>query len=95
MADGAGVFLRLGWNDGRNETWLFTEIDRTLTLGTSWSLRSWARKDDRVAGALIVNDLSPDHRDYLAAGGYGFLIGDGALRYGRRRSSRPTTISRS
>ncbi len=82
VADGAGVFLRLGWNDGRNETWAFTEIDRTVTLGTSWSGRAWGRKDDRVAGALIVNGLSGDHRDYLAAGGYGFLIGDGALRYG-------------
>ncbi len=29
-----------------------------------------------------MNGLSQDHRDYLAAGGYGFIIGDGALRYG-------------
>ena len=82
VADGAGVFLRLGWNDGRNETWAFTEIDRTATLGTSWSGRAWGRGKDRVAAALIVNGLSPDHRNYLAAGGYGFIIGDGRLRYG-------------
>jgi high affinity Mn2+ porin len=25
--------------------------------------------------------LSGDHRDYLASGGYGFLIGDGKLNY--------------
>jgi len=82
VADGAGVFLRLGWNDGRNETWAFTEIDRAAALGTSWSGAAWGRKADRFAGALIVNGLSPDHRDYLAAGGYGFIIGDGKLRYG-------------
>jgi high affinity Mn2+ porin len=31
--------------------------------------------------AFIVNGLSAEHRDYLAAGGYGFLIGDGRLNY--------------
>ena len=31
--------------------------------------------------AFAVNGLSDDHRDYLAAGGLGFLIGDGRLSY--------------
>ena len=33
----------------------------------------------------MVNGLSADHREYLARGGYGFIIGDGALRYGTER----------
>jgi high affinity Mn2+ porin len=82
LADDAGVFLRLGGNDGRNETWAFTEIDRTATLGVSWGGRTWGRTGDRVAAAFIANGLSSDHRDYLGHGGYGFIIGDGALRYG-------------
>ena len=81
LADDAGVFLRLGWNDGRNETWAFTEIDRTATLGLAWSGRAWGRASDRVAAAFIANGLSSDHRDYLGHGGYGFIVGDGALRY--------------
>src|SRR5262249_4049724 len=28
-----GAFARLSWNDGRNETWAFTEIDHSLALG--------------------------------------------------------------
>jgi hypothetical protein len=32
--------------------------------------------------ALVVSGLSAVHRAYLAGGGYGFLIGDGRLRYG-------------
>ena len=32
--------------------------------------------------ALVCNGLSKDHRDYLAAGGLGFIIGDGQLNYG-------------
>ena len=31
--------------------------------------------------AFIGNGLSRDHRDYLAAGGYCFIIGDGKLNY--------------
>jgi len=85
VADDAGVFLRLGWNDGRHETWAFTEIDRTATIGVSWGGRVWGRPEDRAAAALIVNGLSADHRDYLARGGLGFIIGDGALRYGTER----------
>ena len=29
----------------------------------------------------MVNGLSRDHRDYLAAGGLGFMLGDGRLNY--------------
>lgn len=31
---------------------------------------------------LVVNGLSSSHRDYLAAGGLGFILGDGQLQYG-------------
>ena len=41
----------------------------------------------QTAGAAVVfSALSAAHRAYLASGGYGFLIGDGALRYGGRKS---------
>ena len=38
--------------------------------------------DDEAGAALVVSGLSGPHRAYLAGGGYGFLIGDGALDYG-------------
>ena len=31
---------------------------------------------------MVANGISPEHQAYLAAGGYGFIIGDGALNYG-------------
>jgi high affinity Mn2+ porin len=34
---------------------------------------------------VVENRLWRDHRGYLAAGGLGFLLGDGALRYGDER----------
>ena len=30
-----GAFARLGWSDGKNQTWEFTDVDRTATVGLS------------------------------------------------------------
>jgi high affinity Mn2+ porin len=34
-----------------------------------------------VGLAAVMNGISPDHYHYLAAGGLGFILGDGRLRY--------------
>jgi high affinity Mn2+ porin len=81
LSDNLGIFLRGGWDDGHTETWAFTEIDRTIALGLSLKGMSWGRPNDVLGTAVVVNGLSKDHRDYLAAGGYGFIIGDGRLHY--------------
>ena len=76
-----GAFLRASWDDGHTETWAFTEIDRSLSVGLSLKGTSWKRDADTAGIALIANGLSEDHKDYLAAGGYGFIVGDGRLNY--------------
>jgi len=76
-----GVFAKTSYNDGHTETWFFTEIDRSLSFGAVLKGASWKRADDELGLAFIANGLSADHKDYLAAGGYGFLIGDGRLNY--------------
>lgn len=80
-----GAFARVGWNDGRTETWVFTEIDHTLSLGLSADGARWKRDGDRAGLALVMSGLSTEHRNYLAAGGLGFMLGDGALRYAPER----------
>ncbi|HTY06217.1 MAG TPA: carbohydrate porin [Gemmatimonadales bacterium] len=77
-----GAFLRGGWNDGKNEDFAFTEVDRHLSFGGQVSGHHWGRNGDILAVALLIHGLSPDHRAYLAAGGVGFLLGDGRLNYG-------------
>jgi len=77
-----GVFTRLGWNDGKTETFAFTEIDRNAVLGISKGGSAWKRPDDRVVLAFAVDGLSDPHRRYLEAGGLGFQLGDGKLNYG-------------
>jgi high affinity Mn2+ porin len=81
VSDEIGVFARWSWNDGKNEITAFTDIDASLSLGTSIKGARWGRPDDRIGLAGAINALSRDHRDYLAAGGLGILIGDGRLNY--------------
>lgn len=78
-----GFFSRLGWNDGKYATWAFTEIDNTVTTGLSIKGIKWKRPGDVFAIAAVSNGISKDHRYFLKAGGYGFIIGDGDLNYGR------------
>lgn len=77
-----GAFFRGSWNDGLNEAWAYAEIERSVTAGAVWKRPLAGRLDDEAGIAVVVNALSRDHRDYLAAGGLGFMIGDGKLRYG-------------
>lgn len=74
-----GAFARWSWDDGKTETWAFTEVDRSCTAGLSLKGTAWGRTQDRLGLAYVQNGLSRDHIEYLAAGGLGFLIGDGRL----------------
>lgn len=76
------VFARVGGNDGANESFAFTEVDHHLSAGLQLSGVRWKRRDDRFAFALVRHDIATIHRQYLAAGGIGFLLGDGGLSYG-------------
>jgi high affinity Mn2+ porin len=80
-----GIFARYGWNDGRTESFAFTEVDRNLQLGGQLAGKYWGRAKDHLAIAYVVDGLSTDHRAYLAAGGTGFTLGDGRLNYGSEK----------
>jgi len=74
-----GVFGRVGWADGRYETFDFTDVDRTASGGMSLSGKLWSRPDDTFGLATVFNGASSERIRYLAAGGLDSLIGDGQL----------------
>lgn len=76
-----GVFMRLGWNDGKTEDFAFTAIDRLASAGVSWTGAQWRRPADTVATSFTAAGISGAHAVYLAEGGLDFLIGDGKLNY--------------
>jgi hypothetical protein len=76
-----GVFLRGSWNDGKTETYSFSEIERSLALGASVRGALWHRASDASGVVWVMNGISQAHQDYLANGGLGFFIGDGRISY--------------
>ena len=77
------AFARFGWDDGRTESFAYTEVDQTFAEGIGARGTWWHRKQDRAGVAFVTNAIKKDHQNYLAAGGLGFLLGDGHLNYGR------------
>jgi len=80
-----GMFLRWGRDDGKTESFAFTEVDGVLSFGGQLAGTHWHRHDDRFGLGLVDEELSVPHREYLAAGGSGFLLGDGQLNYGQEQ----------
>ena len=76
-------FSRAGWNDGHHESFAYTEVDNTFSLGGDYRGYSWHRDHDKAGLAFVTNGISPEHAEYLKLGGLGFLLGDGNLTYGR------------
>lgn len=85
ITDDVGLFSRWSWNDGRFETLAFTDIHRSLSGGLSIKGTKWGRPDDVIGIGGAINAISQDYRDFLAAGGLGVLVGDGALNYRKER----------
>lgn len=82
LSDHIGIFFRAGYNDGKTATWAYTEIDQSAHAGLQWKGSLWKRKDDVIGIAGVINGISKPHQNFLKAGGYGFIIGDGNLTYG-------------
>ncbi len=77
------AYARWGWDNGKTESFAYTEIDSTFDQGVGVNGEQWHRKQDRAAIAFVTNGIKKDHQVYLADGGLGFLLGDGGLNYGR------------
>lgn len=77
------AFARFGWDNGKTESFAYTEVDQTFAGGLGAKGSWWHRRYDRAGVAFVTNGISKDHQIYLGDGGLGFLLGDGALRYGR------------
>lgn len=77
------AFGRFGWNEGRHESFAYTEVNQTFALGADYAGDRWHRQHDKIGLAFVTNGISGDHQEYLKLGGLGFLLGDGNLTYGR------------
>jgi high affinity Mn2+ porin len=81
------AYFRAGWNEGHKESFAYTEMNSTLSFGFELPGDSWGRKEDQIGSAFETGGISTKHREYLALGGLGFILGDGHLSYGREEVS--------
>jgi high affinity Mn2+ porin len=79
ITEDMGFFLRASLNDGSQETYEFTDMNRSVSTGFSLKGTSWQRGEDTVGVAIETSAVSRPAQSYLAAGGLGLLIGDGRL----------------
>ena len=83
LTDHLTLAARAGWNDGKTESFAYTEIEQAALVGASYDGKQWGRKNDKLGVAFSSNAIKRYHQQYLAAGGLGFILGDGNLNYGR------------
>jgi hypothetical protein len=76
------AFARVGWNEGHNESFVYTEANSSVSAGVDFSYA----KQFHSGIAFASSGISADHQNYLARGGLGFLLGDGKLTYGREQA---------
>ncbi len=68
------AFARWGWDDGKTESFAYTEVDSTFAEGVGLNGARWHCKQDRAGVAFVSNGIKKDHQEYLALGGLGFLL---------------------
>ncbi len=74
-----GLFARGGISQGSIEADAFSDINKSVSGGVSLNGAAWQRPQDTFGAAIAVNEISHAGKLYLAAGGLGIVIGDGAL----------------
>ena len=80
-----GLFARLSMSTGQYESFDFTEVERSASGGVSISGDLWGRANDQIGIGGVLNGITNAHANYLAAGGTGLILGDGALSYSGER----------
>ena len=68
VANGVGVFARIGKAAGNVETYEFTDADRSASAGVSIDGMHWHRPGDTIGAGLAVNGISAARERFLAAG---------------------------
>ena len=82
-SENARVYAQFGWNEGQHESYAYTEIDQTISVGGDYVMNRIGRPNDKIGLTFVSNAIKRDHQWYLAHGGLGFLLGDGRLNYAR------------
>ena len=59
------AFARFGWDNGKTESFAYTEVDQTFAAGLGAHGAWWHRNADRAGIAFVTNGITKDHQNYL------------------------------
>lgn len=79
LAKGVGLFARASWNDGKSESWGYTQADFSANAGLLCNPTFFAHNNDLFGVTASYNTISKGHQNYLAAGGGNFMIANNQL----------------
>ena len=77
-----GTFARASVQAGQYEEFSFTQVQQSFSAGLVLAGARWGRESDVIGLGMVINGIFKQEQAYLAAGGAGIIIGDGALNYG-------------
>jgi high affinity Mn2+ porin len=72
-------FGRLGWSDGGNESFTYTQVVGTLQLSGFAKGSAWRHRNGRTGAVFVANGIVAAHQQHLA-------LGDGGLHYGLEKT---------
>ena len=67
------AFARFGWDNGKTESFAYTEVDQTFARGPRCTRGVVAPQQDRAGIAVVTNGICKDHQQYLHTGRTGFF----------------------
>jgi len=82
IASDLGMFARASVQNGQYEEFAFTQVQESVSAGVVLTGAQWGRDNDAVGLGVVADGIFKQEQAYLAAGGTGIIIGDGALNYG-------------
>lgn len=74
LSDNIGAFARASWNDGKTESYTFTQINSSLAAGLDLSGNLWGYENHHMGIQFINNNLSKQHQTFHELGGSGFMV---------------------
>lgn len=62
LTNNVTAYGRFGWNNGKTESYAYTEIDQTFSAGVAVNGCQWGRTQDHFGVAFVSNAISGDHQ---------------------------------
>ena len=52
------LFGRFVWNDGKHESYAYTEVNQTFKLGADLAGHRWSRPNDKISVVGVTNAIT-------------------------------------